>query len=322
MPNLSVVKRHILVKSDKLKKGIRIMNAKRLSLVITLLVVAVLSFSQIFAAGSYGPFNGPSTDSGTCGPDWAIDSPLYRTFVVDQSNTNHVTQNFSGQFTTVAGRSPGACNSGDNGSNVAAGVTGSISGFFDMQVANGVYNPSAVCTPSTCNTTAGFVKTVYGVNATSSVFDFALVYARCDGKQQWQNATLSHGGNVGDINGQPVVCPRPVVAEYQPESCNANSVVLAPYIGHKVRVYLVQASGRQELQFEGSNFVEAGKVNGQSSGKVSVVFYPNSDSWREFEGETLLVTVQGYRDGWYWFPKDSAGHLFCDWSPAIGANAK
>lgn len=301
-----------------------IMDVKRILIAIALIAVmfGFVSFSQpqsVKASVTYGPFNGGSPDSGTCGNNWGQDVYKY-TLVYDVASGNG-TIFFVGSGTTFAGPSPNACNAGpNNGKVVAAGVPYGFTGDMDFELKPGTV-PNATCVPTTgsysnwfkqCSNDAG-----YQVASQYFVFRYQVV---CD-TRSWQNASQNKGGNQGDISGGlPAACPKP--AESQPESCNANSVVLAPYVGHRVRVYLVQASGRQELQFEGSNFVEAGKANGQNTGKVSVVFYPNSDSWREFEGETLLVTVQGYRDGWYWLPKDSGGHLFCDWKPAPGANAK
>lgn len=295
---------------------------KRLLITSLVLVVLALCAGIVSASGKYGPFHGTSPDSGTCGNDWANDG-------LDRFGTNvksnGFTMNFgNGTFVTVAGSSPGACENGDNGNKVANGVVGSFSGFFTVNVQNGEFDPNAVCTQDKCNTTAGFVKTLYGQDATYDTNGpFKFVYTRCDGKQTWQNASKDQGGNVGDIYGNPVACPQPPAppVEYQPQACGANSTVLAAYIGRRMRVYLVQASGLQELQYEARNFVEAGKVDGQSSGKVSLVFYPKADSWKQFDGQKLLIRIEGYVDGWYWFPKGAPGHpdtLFCDWAPAPG----
>ena len=61
----------------------------------------------------YGPINSGSTDSGTCGNDWANDT-YKRVFVAsttaDLAGNYTVTESFiAGRFVTVEGASPGAC---------------------------------------------------------------------------------------------------------------------------------------------------------------------------------------------------------------------
>lgn len=280
----------------------------------------VLAFTLLAALPVLAGFSGTSPDSGTCGNYWATDY-LVR-WGTNFAPTSFI-MNFKGNFVTVAGFSPGACEAGpNNGNTVQAGLQGSFSGFFTVNVVGGTFNPSAVCSQATCNTTLGTVHTLYGAGATYNTSGpFHFDYNTCDGKQHWQNAST---GNSGDITGGPVACSKPAsVVETPPQSCNANSVVLAPYVGRRVHVFLVRPSGRQELQYEATNLVEAGLKDGHPSGKVSFVFYPQGGSWREFEGDTLLVTIESYKDGWYWYPKAGAnGQLFCDWKPAPGANAK
>src|SRR3954454_4719570 len=67
-----------------------------------------------------------SPDSGTCGNDWANDT-IKRVYTVKKRSdgTYKLVAFDRGVFTTVAGSSPGACNTGTtNGSTVPAGVTG------------------------------------------------------------------------------------------------------------------------------------------------------------------------------------------------------
>src|SRR5512143_2751040 len=123
------------------------------------------------ASAHYGPIPSTSPDSGTCGNSWANDS-FDRVFRVDTrpnpDGTYDVVERFErGRFVTVAGPSPGGCQT-DPGGTVGDGVEGRMQGSFDMVVV-GVFNPDAVCTPETCNTTAGFVTTVFGPEATFTV---------------------------------------------------------------------------------------------------------------------------------------------------------
>jgi hypothetical protein len=156
----------------------------------------------------YGPFASTSPDSGTCGPDWANDR-FKRSFEIDPNNPNVVIERFDdGRFVTIAGPSPNACvlmpPPNGNGNKVGADVTGKFSGSFDIKVSGGTFDPKAKCTPSACNTTAGFVKTIYGPSATFATgftfFEFNY-YTRENGS--WHNASANHGGNQGDITGSP-----------------------------------------------------------------------------------------------------------------------
>src|SRR5207247_4068707 len=77
----------------------------------------------------YGPYESGSGDSGTCGPDWANDM-FDRHFTVHRNvdGTFTVVEQFkNGSFVTMAGPSPGACDT-NLGGTVKAGVSGSRSG--------------------------------------------------------------------------------------------------------------------------------------------------------------------------------------------------
>jgi hypothetical protein len=179
-----------------------------LSLAISILALAVAPATVMAGQDSvhFGPISSGSQDSGTCNPVWANDT--YKR-VFDASTTRNadgtysVTETFiAGHFVTVAGSSPGACESGtDNGGTIAAGVTGSFHGNFQVVVpATGTFNPNASC-DSGCDTTAGFVATVYGAT-TYDVPSFGFTY-HANGpdlsQREWHNASADQGGNSGDI---------------------------------------------------------------------------------------------------------------------------
>ena len=155
----------------------------------------------------YGPFDSESPDSGTCGNNWASDTYKrhFQAATTPNADTTYtVIESFiSGRFVTEAGFSPDACDpSGTLGSTIVAGVTGNFKGNFTVIVTGGVYNPDATCTQSTCDTTDGFVKTVYGPTATWEVSSFGLTYhANGPGliQREWHNASADQGGNSGDI---------------------------------------------------------------------------------------------------------------------------
>ena len=181
-----------------------------LSLVISILALAVAPATVMAGQDSaqFGPISSSSTDSSTCGGDWANDT-FKRVFDVPTTpsadGSYSGTESFiAGRFVTIAGSSPGACESGpNNGGMIEAGVTGTFSGSFQLVVRNGIFNSNATCDESTCNTTAKFVATVFGAAATfgtgpSFVFTY---HANAPDlvQREWQNASADEGGNVGDI---------------------------------------------------------------------------------------------------------------------------
>ena len=155
----------------------------------------------------FGPINSGSSDSGTCGNDWANDT-YKRVFdastAPNPDGTYTATESFiAGRFVTVAGASPDACDpSGTLGSTVAAGVTGTFNGNFLIVVSGGSFNPSATCDATSCGTTVDFVATVYGASATYNVTSFGFTY-HGNGpdlvQREWRNASADQGGNGGDI---------------------------------------------------------------------------------------------------------------------------
>jgi hypothetical protein len=152
----------------------------------------------------YGPFATTSPDSGTCGSSWANDEFL-RSFRVDiQPNADGTFNVFErvrhGRFVTVAGPSPGACDTNPGGT-VAAGVRGRFHGTVFM-VVTGDFDPDAACTADTCGKRAGFIATVFGPGATFTTPSFEFRY-HAGRNGRWINASADLGGNRGDITGAP-----------------------------------------------------------------------------------------------------------------------
>jgi hypothetical protein len=178
-----------------------------LSLIVSILALAAMPMaaSAGLASVHYGPISSGSLDSGTCA-NWANDTYL-RTFdaatTPNADLTYTVTETFiDGRFVTLPGPSPDACDpTGILGSTIRAGVTGSFSGNFVIVVSHGVFNPNATC-DSGCETTAGFVATVYGTSATYDIPSFGFTY-HANGpdlvQREWHNASADQGGNGGDI---------------------------------------------------------------------------------------------------------------------------
>lgn len=181
------------------------MTMRRIFIIATMaLISAAMGSGTVLAAGTqhYGPIPSTSPDSGTCGNDWANDT-FERHFTVNPNKPNVVEEQFkNGSFVTVAGASPGACQNGNNGKTVGAGVQGKTHGEFTIVVTGGTYNPNATCTNVTCGTTAGFIATVYGPTANYDIPTF-LVHYSAGRNGEWKNASADRGGNQGDITGNP-----------------------------------------------------------------------------------------------------------------------
>jgi hypothetical protein len=190
---------------------------KRL-LIVSMAAVALAMVPVAAAAADgegdqhFGPFAGASGDSGTCGPDWALDT-FTRNFAVHQNadGTFRVVEVFSnGRFVTTGPQSPGACETGSNhGSTVLPGINGQFGGFLNGTVSGATtYNAHGCDVPGTCNTTAGFVAAVFGPTAQYSCSSgvgscsfFFGYYAADQGLTYhvWINASPDLGGNRGDI---------------------------------------------------------------------------------------------------------------------------
>lgn len=172
--------------------------------------LSVLALGGIAGAASaadtdnYGPYASNSTDSGTCGNDWANDTMQRQYKVYPQQNVDgsyRVQQNFlKGHFTTIAGASPEACESASHtGHTLVNGVKGTFKGFFIMKVSSGTYSPAGASTCTAPCYTADFVLAAFGPLATYSVSDYWFKYhtrnaVACE--QTWVNAAT---GNSGDI---------------------------------------------------------------------------------------------------------------------------
>jgi hypothetical protein len=117
-----------------------------------------------------------STDEGTCHLKAWNTEVIKRTYTVSKSDSGVYTVRIKdrGTFTTVAGDSPGKCEtSGDHGSVVTAGITGRMAGVYKSQVLGSTtFNPNGTCTATDCFR-ADFLKAFFGPAATYS----------CDAKQ-------------------------------------------------------------------------------------------------------------------------------------------
>jgi hypothetical protein len=175
---------------------------------IAIAAVATITASLAIAASAwgsaaqhFGPYASNSPDSGTCGNTWANDTfnRLYtvKTKPTAEGTYNVVEQFKNGTFTTLAGPSPGGCDTNPGGT-LSGTVTGKMHGSFSLVVSGGTYNSGASCALP-CYTSE-FVAAFFGAGATYTVPSYDLHYsAKHHGV--WKNASPDKGGNSGDITG-------------------------------------------------------------------------------------------------------------------------
>jgi hypothetical protein len=150
---------------------------------------SVLLASSAAVAGpgtqQFGPFVLNTTDGGSCGNSWANDTFERRYTVISNGEDNFtVREKDKGAFVTIAGESPGACETTPHhGAIVGAGITGNIVGSADFTVDSATYNPNGCnADPSVCSTRAGFVTAVFGGGAVATIAftAFNFEYASSD----------------------------------------------------------------------------------------------------------------------------------------------
>ncbi|MEO8744999.1 MAG: hypothetical protein ABI334_08710 [Candidatus Dormiibacterota bacterium] len=173
------------------------MTRKLLFALISTFALVVAFSSTALAAGDVKVRDSGSADSGTCGNNWANDT-YSRHFDVEQNGDTTVLTEFfkNGHFVTVAGASPGACESG-NGTLITAGIRGSFHGSESGIVTGGTFNPDGTCS-ATCNST-DWVAALFGDGAAWSVQTFSFTYEAQGGGLLFRRWTNASTGNIGDI---------------------------------------------------------------------------------------------------------------------------
>ena len=117
-------------------------------------------------------------DNGTCGNRWATDTST-RTWSVkkNKNGTFRVERKDKGTFMTLAGQSPGACDTtGKHGHMVTAGIQGKFRGYLRGTVSTGTFNPNATCDAACIGNTPAFIAAFFGAGAQ---FTCSLGYAGC-----------------------------------------------------------------------------------------------------------------------------------------------
>jgi hypothetical protein len=159
-------------------------------------------------ADQFGPYPSETTDSGTCGIDWA-DDLVTREFKIQLVglNTYRVTEKFkNGTFSTFGGTpSPGACDSSDGTGpgTVGASVPGTFQGYDMISITSATYTPQSASCDFPCFSTNDFLVSVFGAGAaTRDDYAYFFHYVSNDHSlvyHEWKNASCNRGGNHGDI---------------------------------------------------------------------------------------------------------------------------
>ena len=113
-----------------------------------------------------------TVDHGSCGNVWATDT-LQRTLIAQKRSDGSytVTRRDRGTFVTLAGQSPGACDTtGKHGHLIVAGVKGKLEGYLRGTVTGGTFNPNAACNAVCASTTPTLITAFFGAGAQFSCF--------------------------------------------------------------------------------------------------------------------------------------------------------
>ena len=93
-----------------------------------------------------------------------------------ENGSFRVTRKDKGTFVTLAGQSPGACDtSGKHGHLVKAGVNGKFRGYLTGTVSGGTFNPTAACNAACIGDTTAFIAAHFP----GGTFTCSLGYAGC-----------------------------------------------------------------------------------------------------------------------------------------------
>ena len=129
----------------------------------------------VAAGNGFPPITGDGSrvqgDIGSCNNDWAtvsLDKAYKLTRVSDGVYNLEVKE--SGSFVTIAGTSPGACESGtNNGNTVVAGITGLTHQTFDALVtSSSTPNAKPDCPVDACAGSGDFLNAVFGADYVSN----------------------------------------------------------------------------------------------------------------------------------------------------------
>jgi hypothetical protein len=150
-----------------------------------------------------GPLAGASDDGGSCGNQWAHDTYSLLLTVKDNGDgTFNLRVDYKdGTFTTIEGRSPGACSSVNNhGTTLSGGVEGQMQGWLNETITSDSYDPNGCDNPDDCTTRTDAIVALFGAGAGQSDFTYNFEYHSSDKSlinRHWQDK--STGNDTGDV---------------------------------------------------------------------------------------------------------------------------
>jgi hypothetical protein len=141
---------------------------KMFAAMVAALLLASLASGAALAGNGFPPITATGervqNDVGSCNNDWATVT-LTKNYKLTLTTTGvyNLEVKEDGSLTTLAGVSPGACESGtNNGNTVAAGITGRTHQTFDAPVTSTASpNPNPACT-APCASSSDFLNAVFG----------------------------------------------------------------------------------------------------------------------------------------------------------------
>ena len=190
--------------------GMRRKSALWIGSGLAAVLLQVVAATPAAAAQHYGGYASGSPDSSTCGNNWASDTFVRHFTISSPGGVLTVVEDFKdGSFVTVAGPSPGGCDTNPGGT-VVAGVTGSLHGYFIIPLTGETqvsFDTNCVAgAPSVECTTAGFINSHFSPACYPNVCQVTtfLFHYSAGGQglafNEWKNASADRGGNDGDIS--------------------------------------------------------------------------------------------------------------------------
>ena len=183
-------------------RRILVLTGAMCSLVVIAGAMALAASGGGSGTTELGPFRGSGIQiGGTCGNTWGILDDVttrYSVYPANRDGTVTAVQTVDGVLTTIAGKSPGACNGGpDSGNTVGTSVQVKLHATEMETIGGGVFNPDARCAAQCF--TAAFVPAFFGSTATVRPdYSFEDWMTRCNGRY----ITLFQGRSAGDVTGE------------------------------------------------------------------------------------------------------------------------
>jgi hypothetical protein len=183
---------------------------KMFAAMVAALLLASLASGAALAGNGFPPITATGervqNDVGSCNNDWATVT-LTKNYKLTLTTTGvyNLEVKEDGSLTTLAGVSPGACESGTtNGNTVAAGITGSTHQTFDAPVTStATPNPNPDCAANNgCAGSGDFLNAVFGPgNWVRGDFSWTAHYTAGSNGTYFDTSVNWPLNNRGDITG-------------------------------------------------------------------------------------------------------------------------